>query len=707
MRVTRSATGRRRSRWLVVPSAVVGAMLATPGLAVAATNLPPDQPSIPELKSSGKDCAAGESRPYVRSAPELTAVLRDPEADDQPGGASKVKGEFEAWWQGSGGAEQRLTYTTVALQQGTSFSWTLPGDIPSDTVISWRVRADDGEAVSPWSSDGAGTVCEFVYDKDAPAQPAVSSGDYPDGDAWTDGVGVHGTFHITSPSEDVEFYRYDFLGGPQLTVQASGPDGAADIDYLPQSSGLHGLTVQAFDRAGNGSTPANYQFRVGSGRAPVARWKLADAAGSRTAVAEAGPVARAGAGAAFGGDAPSGTDVTSSVRLDGTGHGFVTPDAPVVAADGTFSVGAWVRPAAVDGTRTVVSQDTGQGPAFTLGLRQADGKPVWSFGLGGTRLTGGAPEAGKWAYVLGRYDARTGKARLYVDGKAVGDEQAATPVVGDGNFQIGRARGTDGYRDRWQGEIGDVRAYDRVAVPDEIAALAARKAQLLGHWALETAPGGVSAESSGGQPLKLGPGASIFRLDEPCDPLDPDCDPGDWPLADEGHLNLDGVSGHAATEKPVVDTGDSFTMSATVRLADQEPDHPMTALSQGGEHRDAFKVRYAPSTYSWELVMSHADEPGAAETVVARIESPDGGQGAGHRIAVVHDGTANRITLYVDGYAETAGTAEFSDGWTSGGGLQVGRGHTADGWGEYLHGAVDQVRAFSGVLTAAEVSALW
>ncbi|WP_405686631.1 LamG-like jellyroll fold domain-containing protein [Streptomyces sp. NBC_00057] len=177
-------------------------------------------------------------------------------------------------------------------------------------------------------------------------------------------------------------------------------------------------------------------------------------------------------------------------------------------------------------------------------------------------------------------------------------------------------------------------------------------------------------------------------------------------LDGEGHLNLDGVSGYAATEKPVVDTGDSFSVSARVRLADQEPDHPMTALSQGGVHGDAFKVRYAPSTHSWELVMSHADEPGAAETVVARIEWPDGGQGTGHLIAVVYDDATDRISLFVDGYAGTAGIAEFHDSWTSGGGLQVGRGRTADGWGEFLHGAVDQVRAFSGALSEREVSML-
>ncbi|MFE3947267.1 LamG-like jellyroll fold domain-containing protein [Streptomyces sp. NPDC059118] len=702
-----SGAGRRRTARLGALSLVAGVVLTTQGTAVAVADPAPDRSWASELETGGRACGAGESQAYVRTVPPLRAVLSDPVNGGQPG-APSVAAEFEMWWAADGGIERRQL-TTTAKPQGSTFSWQLPEEIgiPADTVISWHVRALSGGKTSPWSSEGTGTACEFVYDRTVPGAPVVSSADYPDDDAWTDGVGVHGTFHITSPSEDVESYQYTFLGGPRLTVQASGPDRAADVDYLPESSGLKVLEVQAFDRAGNGSTPTNYQFRVGSGRAPAAYWKLADAAGSHTAAAEAGPVARAGAGAAFGGDVPSGTDMTSSVILDGTEDGFVTPDAPVVAADGTFTVGAWVRPAAVDGTRTVASQDSGQGAAFTLGLRQAGGKPVWSFAVGGTALTGGEPGAGEWAHVLGRYDARTGKARLYVNGRAVGDERTVTPVAGDGDFQIGRARGAAGYRDHWRGEVGDVRVYDRVAVPDEIEKLATRKAQLLGHWALETAPGGISAESNGGQPLRLGQGASIFRLDGTCEPLDPDCNPGDWPLVDEGHLNLNGVSGHAATEKPVVDTGESYTVSATVRLADQEPDHPMTVLSQGGAHGDAFKVRYEPSTSSWELVVTDADEPGAAETTVARFVEPDGGQGGGHRIAVVRDTAADRITLFVDGYAETAGTAEFRGGWTSGGGLQVGRGRTADGWGEYLHGAVDQVRAFSGALTDSEVAALW
>lgn len=133
----------------------------------------------------------------------------------------------------------------------------------------------------------------------------------------------------------------------------------------------------------------------------------------------------------------------------------------------------------------------------------------------------------------------------------------------------------------------------------------------------------------------------------------------------------------------------------------------MTAISQGGEHGDAFKVRFDPETSSWDLVLAHADEPGAPETVLSRIEQPDGGFGVGHRVTVVHDASANEVSFYLDGvkYAE-GGTAAFDAPWRSTGGLQLGRARTAAGWGEQLKGVVDSVYAYEGVLSEMEIRQL-
>ncbi len=703
----RTGVGRAR-RAAAVAVIAAGTVLASPGTVLAASGaLPPKQPLTAELETGGEPCVSGDERPYVRSVPRLTARLYGP-GGGQPGQVSALRGEFEAWWQGEGGAEERVTMTTTTKSDIAPFSWQLPGEIPDETVISWRVRAVNDAGASAWSSEGAGAPCQFVYDRTLPDAPVVTSGDYPDDNTWTPGVGVRGTFHVTAQADDVTAYAYSFIGGPPKTVEAE-PDGSAEIRFLPESAGVQTLSVQAQDRAGNRGPRTSYTFRIGEGPAPVARWKLADAAGSRSAAAETGTAARAGAGVTFGAPAPSGTPLTATASLDGSGNGFLTPGAPVVTDTAeTFAVGGWVRPGRVDGTRTVLSQDAGTARAFTLGLTQVAGAPQWSFSVGGARVTGGLPETGAWAYVLGLYDAETGTARLYVNGRAAGEEVAVTPVAGEGAFQIGRARGAQGYRDRWQGEIGDVRAYDRIVVASEVKDLATRAARRLGHWALDTAPDGLAPEAGGGAPLKLGPGASLYRLDDPCDPLDLECGQ-DFPLEidGDGHLRLEGVSGHAATEAPVVDTSGSFTVSVRVRLTDDEPAAPMTAISQGGEHSDAFKVRFDPESSSWDLVMAHADAPGAPETVLSRIESPDGNSGPGHRVTVVHDASVKQVFFYVDGEKfDEGGTADFAAAWKSTGGLQLGRGRTADGWGEYLHGAVDSVFAYEGALSEEDIRLL-
>ncbi|MFB7246013.1 LamG domain-containing protein [Streptomyces populi] len=512
---------------------------------------------------------------------------------------------------------------------------------------------------------------------------------------------------MDSPSDDVVSYAYYFLGGPGGTVSAAEPGDPVTIPYLPLTSGPKYVQVRAIDRAGRSSGQTTYDFNVKSGRAPVARWKLTDPAGSRSAAAETGTAARAGTGVTFGGPAPAGTGGTSSVALDGGGHGFLTPDAPATDIRKSFAVSAWVRPAETGRNMTVASQDTDAGaPGFSLGLRAEDSGPAWSFAIGGARVSGGAPETGEWAHVLGLYDAETGKARLYVNGRETGTAVDATPAEAAGAFQIGRARGASGYRDRWHGDVADVQVHDRVVVPGEVSELAYRKPKRLGHWSLETATDGVSPEGAGGSPLRLGAGATVFRgSDGSCIPdLDPDCPP--MALVGEGHLHLDGESGYAATDGPAVDTGDSFTVGAVVRLADSEPDHPMTVLSQAGEHTDAFKVRYVPSSQTWQLVMPERDEAGAPEKVVSEAEFADGGEGLGHRLAVVYDDAADTIKLYVDGEAGVATTAGFPNGWHSTGALQVGRAKAGDGWTEYLRGDVDEVQAYQGVLSETQIAQL-
>ncbi|MFE9850670.1 LamG domain-containing protein [Streptomyces sp. NPDC005576] len=639
----------------------------------------------------------------------MSAVLRDPTEDDAPGGSNSVNAEFEIWWTDADGTEQRLQYSpSTPLPSGLTSRWDtyLRGAaLPADTVISWHVRANDGAAVSGWS-DTATPACEFVIDEVSPQPPVVSSPEFPEDVFYGAEQGTYGTFRFQSSSDDVVEYRYTFLGHPQQSVAATGPDHAAEVRFLATSS-THRVDVAAFDRSGRRSTSTIYDFYPAPPRSPVAEWQLADPVGTRTAAPVTGTAARAGTGVTFGAPAPEGTALTSTVSLDGTGHGFLTPGAPVVDTAETFAVGGWVRPGTTDGTMTVASQDADGAPAFTLGLRAGDDGAQWSFGAGAERVTGGTPEADSWSHVLGTYDAETGLAHLYVNGEETGTPVAIDPAQVSGDFQIGRARGKLGYRDRWQGEIGDLRAYDRVVIPAEITQLARVEvppATETARWSMETSTDGATPSSVGAdQPLSLRDGAHLYQWPSPDDWCDlyPECFPDKDPLRGRADLALDGIDDYAATAQPVVDTARSYTVAALVMLDHVSADDPaMTLFSQGDEDGTAaFQVRYVPATQNWELSVSHAGTPGAEVTTVSAGAAP----GGLHRVAVVHDTVNDRVTLYVDAQ-ETGVSVHFRSGWTSTGGLQIGRGPVpGGGWCSYLRGSVDEVRVFEGALPGLKV----
>ncbi len=686
-------------RCAVAVALASSAVVATPWAAGAAENRPPEQPTPTELATGGEECARGAERPAVRTRPQLRAVLRDPDA--QP-----VSAKFEISWRDGAGERQVRSIRTTSKSSGSAFSWTVPDDVPPFTEVSWRVRASDGSAWGPWSSGGGKGKCEFVYDDKAPAEPSVSSAEYPDDDQWHDGVGIRGTFKAASSSDDTVAYVYRFMGETPKTVRTEQPGGAAEFSWLPQSDGPGSVTVQAQDRAGNRSAPTTHRFLVKEGGKPAAHWKLADPAGSSEAAAEeGGKAAKAGSGAVFGAEGPARTAVGPAVELDGSAEAFLTPGAPAVDTGKAFAVSAWVRPGETGRAMAAVSQDGGGRAAFRLG---GEGDGAFSFALAGpdgsvVRAKGGKPERGEWAHLAGVYDPVDKTARLYVNGRLVDTVENAGAVRASGDAQIGRALGDTGQGRNWAGRIADARAWNRVVVPEEAARLAEREAVREGHWALDEAAGGVSQDQDGGQPLRLGGDAKIFGGEQQCDPFDPQCVPGRDPMVGAGELELDGAGDFAATDGPVVDTGDSFSLATHVRIDPAADDRTMAVLSLPGEHGNLAALRYTPEQQKWELTLAHEDRAGA-ETTTLRADNDWATSGDPHHLAVVFDAGTDEVLLYVDG--TVAARAPFHRAWRATGGLQAGRVQLADGWGEHLHGAVDDVHAFAGALTEQEVALL-
>ncbi|MGW7419963.1 LamG-like jellyroll fold domain-containing protein [Streptomyces sp. NPDC054813] len=528
-------------------------------------------------------------------------------------------------------------------------------------------------------------------DGEVPAAPVVSSAEYPDDGDWHDGVGEYGTFTIDSASDDVVSYRYRWLGGATHTLAPDAPGGPVAFRWLADDDTATYLQAQAVDGTGKVSAQTTYYVKVSQGRTAVTHWDPQHPSG-----------ATPGTGVTLDASGPSGTSVTSAAALDGTDGGYLSLDSAVDTA-GTFAVDAWVRPDTLDGSGTAVSRRSG----FTLGTATdpATGAPVWSFTLptrdGGTaRVTGGAPERGEWAHLAGVYDTETGTVRLYVDGSPTGTMEGVTAAGGEGALRLG-ADGTGGH---WHGLLTDVNVWDRVFVANEADEAAARSAQRIGYWDLDTATDGSSPAFAGGEPLTLAGDAAINTGSDDC-ATNPDCAPATYPLWGTGDLLLDGDGDYASTPTAVTPTDAGFSVTAHTRIDTGTAGHDMTVLSQPGAHTDLFTLRYVAASQTWEAVVAHEDRAGAPTTTVSA--PADWAASSDEYLAVVYDEKADQLRLYVasDYPAATADVAGENT-WTPTGPLQVGRTRTPDGGADYLAGAIDEVHTYAGVLTRTQIAQL-
>ncbi|WP_406455666.1 LamG domain-containing protein [Streptomyces sp. NBC_01622] len=537
-------------------------------------------------------------------------------------------------------------------------------------------------------------VATAAGDTEAPQAPVVSSAEYPDDTNEHDGVGSYGTFVFDSASDDVVSYRYEWMGGLPRTLTAAEPGAPVSLRWLPQTNGPTYLYAQAIDAAGNVSARTTYFVRVRTGRAAVTHWDPQRDSGADT-----------GTGVTPDAQGPTGTGVASAARFDGTDEAYGTLDSSVDTAK-IFSVGAWVRPDALDGDTTAVSR-TG----FTLGLatNSSDSAPTWSFALptasgGSVHLSGGSPERGEWAHLVGVYDAEQHTARFYVDGDLVATDGNTVAAGGAGPLRLGSERDT-GDTAHWHGLLTDVNVWDRVYVPEEITAAAARTPQRQGYWDLETATGGSSPEYAGGEPLTLAGDASINTGTDDCD-VNPDCTPARYPMVGYGDLLLDGDGDYATTPDAVRPTDAGFSVTAHARIDVDTATHDMTVLSQPGEHTDLFTLRYVAASRSWQAVVAHEDSADAPTTTVSAPVSPFGA-GEDEFLAVVYDEKTDQLRLYVgDIYAVDTASVTDKDTWTPTGDLQIGRSVTAGIGTDYLTGELDEVHTYAGVLDQTRLAML-
>ncbi|WP_204060971.1 LamG-like jellyroll fold domain-containing protein [Microbispora corallina] len=171
------------------------------------------------------------------------------------------------------------------------------------------------------------------------------------------------------------------------------------------------------------------------------------------------------------------------------------------------------------------------------------------------------------------------------------------------------------------------------------------------------------------------------------------------PVTDTG-LTLDGTSGYAETQKPVIDVRASYTVSAWVRLGTSQV-RTMGVLSQDDTTASPFYLSYAADGVDdWSMRVRSCTADTTCVWIKARsVVTPV--PGVWTHLTGQYDAAAGKLSLYVNGVlqASVPATAPAVYGKP----LQIGR----DSWNgshvDYFNGSIDEVSVWQRALTAQEI----
>ncbi|MEU6440213.1 LamG-like jellyroll fold domain-containing protein, partial [Streptomyces sp. NPDC047046] len=265
------------------------------------------------------------------------------------------------------------------------------------------------------------------------------------------------------------------------------------------------------------------------------------------------------------------------------------------------------------------------------------------------------------------------------------------------------------------GTIDDVRLYDRVVSPEEVAQMFKQHPLLKGRWNFEEKSASTPATSpdlsAQGRAMTLQGGADLG-----------------FGWVDNQGLDLNGTDAYASTSAMPVDTSTSFSLSAW-SLAAAEPDKEVTVLNAEASTSSAVRVDWVPGTEnnaqgSFELSVASKD---GADATVEKVSSTsfDDITGPNH-LAVVYDGFAKEVRLYVNGQLQESvcgdddGDDKADDSacqdviaWgenvlthKAAKGFDVGAAVTGGKASNFFPGMIDDVWAFQGALDENQVQYL-
>ena len=427
-------------------------------------------------------------------------------------------------------------------------------------------------------------------------------------------------------------------------------------------------------------------------------------------------------GAATGAQGVAGGALT----LDGTDD-FATTVSPQLNNQRSFAVSAWAKlPATKPDHAAVIATQAGlHKSGFELYYSSAydrwafnqysadtpDATPIRAMQADGTTAYGGG-----WVHLVGVHDTVADRLTLYVNGVEAGSTNLPETWYASGPVQIGAGSYDAQPGSYFPGEIDDVRLYDRALSAEEVQQLFQQRPVVKGRWKFDdigaNAPVTTPDDSAEANTMTLYGGAKAGSG-----------------FIGGGGMELDGSDDYAASARMPVDSSGSFTVTAWAQAA-ATPTGAAALVSVDGERTSAFTVRFVPDPTDpegrgqWRLTMPAQDSDTAVATQADNGYFNDVREW--NHLAVVYDGFAKQMRLYVNGTLEEVACpdadgdgsqddptctdlvpwAENALAFQASGLLQVGRVKDAGVFGDYFPGLVDDVWAFQGPLTDAQVATL-
>ncbi|WP_143254206.1 LamG domain-containing protein [Amycolatopsis keratiniphila] len=651
----------------------------------------PCAPYIPGMPRS-RPVLGRTSTGYV-----VKANVRDPDGGMLYAGFRVYKGWVStgnyAWDGRQAGVDNVLSDSNVANRNAQATLST--ESMNADGLYSYDAHVTDGRETS-WSA-----ACEVEVQLSAPAAPSVSSQTYPSG-TFGGGPGRAGdfTFTVANTPTSVGSYvwKLDNTAPPTCndtepgTVKPAAYSGPATVAIAPPTKGTHVLSVWSCNRAKTPSTRTDYNFSVRDVTAPLASWQFeGNGASQATGLRYVGE----GKGTFAEGK------IGEGAVLSGQAGDYFATGARVLDTTKSFSVSAWVNPTGLTSRRVVLSQDGAQSSGFALHYHES-GK--WAFSIAdsaqGSAFSTAAAAEGTWTHLTGVYDAAAKTATLYVNGQPQATV-STTGVGGAGPLVVGGGKSGGVRTYLYSGKIDETAVFDRALTATEVATLHGNNGVPTGlsairEYALESNT--VDATGNDGA-LTFAPGSGFATgYSDSAGQSATESKVGQ----SSGQAFVGAGTGYGQTKTPVIDTAQSFTVSAWAKLADTNDSYAVAG--QDGVRSSGFQMGYSKDVNRWIIGLPAEDVDGdgyrwAIPTSVPQV-------GVWTHLTGVYDASTAKVLIYVNGVLEGQTAVPAGTTWTATGGFAVGRARWNGMPSTPFRGSIDQVQVWDRALPAAEAAGL-